>query len=84
MVCKASEQLLREKIIKDTGVKWKWHKIQHGLNKSRLYQINLMHFFDKITYILGKGHVIDPICLNFSEVYDNTRGIISKTERDTD
>lgn len=43
-----------------------------------------MHFFDKITYILDKGHVIDPICLNFSEVYDNTRGIISKTGRDRD
>lgn len=45
--CKASEQLLRKKIIKDIEVKLKWHKIQHGFNKSRLYQINLIHFFDK-------------------------------------
>lgn len=79
-----SEQLVREKIIKDMKVKWKWHKIQHGLNKSRLYQINLIRFFDKIAYIIDKGHVIDPICLNFSEVYDNTQGIISKTGRDGD
>lgn len=62
----------------------KWHKIQHELTKRRLYQINLIHFFDKITYILDKGHVIDLICINFSEVYDNTQGIISTTGRDGD
>lgn len=36
VVCKASEQLLKKKIIKDLEVKGKWPKIQFGLNENRL------------------------------------------------
>lgn len=67
-ICSSLEQIWKEKN-KDVEVNRKENKMQHSLTKYRLYQINLVSLFDKITDFRDKGNMMDLIQLHFSEEF---------------
>ena len=44
---------------------------QHGSVKDRLYQTNLIAFFDKVTKLGDQGNTVDIVYLDFSKAFDN-------------
>jgi hypothetical protein len=57
---------------------------QHGFVKSKLCQVNLISFYDRVTGLVDKGKVIDAIYPDFSNAFESSpHDILINKEGDT-
>lgn len=77
MTSVASEEILKEKIIEDREANGKWDNIQKGFTKDRMYRVNLLSVFNKITDFLNKRFVIHLIyiCAAYDTALHRKQGI---------